>query len=82
MAGVGRRRVEEAGDQRAVVEAGAADDDGTRPRAAMSAIAARASAAQRAAWNGSSGWTTSSRWCGTRARSAAVGLAVPMSMPR
>ena len=32
--------------------------------------------------NGSSGSATSIRWCGTRARSSRVGLAVPSSMPR
>ena len=41
-----------------------------------------ASLRQRPAEYGSSGSTRSMRWCGTAARSAAPGLAVPMSMPR
>ena len=42
----------------------------------------RAWAAKSATLNGSSGSTRSRPWCGTRARSAAVALAVPMSRPR
>ena len=51
------------------------------PRASMSAIAARASAWNRADRPLLGGSATSIRWCGTAARSAGVGLAVPMSMP-
>ena len=39
-------------------------------------------ATKSATLNGSSGSTRSRPWCGTRARSAAVALAVPMSRPR
>src|SRR5262245_50954521 len=54
---------------------------GSRPRAAMCLIAARASATQRPAWKDSSGGTTSRMWWGTARRSARDALAVPMSMP-
>ncbi len=55
---------------------------GRRPRASMSAIAARAAAWNSDTVNSSAGSTRSSRWCGTARCSAGVGLAVPMSMPR
>src|SRR5215510_4321296 len=48
----------------------------------MSAIAALAARRKRAASNGSPGSAISRQWCGTRARCAAVGLAVPTSRPR
>ena len=48
----------------------------------MSAIRREASAAKRAAEYVSVGSMMSIKWCGTRARSAALALAVPMSMPR
>src|SRR5437763_10079020 len=48
----------------------------------MSAIAARAASRKRAESKASLGATRSRQWCGTRARSAAVGLAVPMSRSR
>ncbi len=54
----------------------------TPSRAARSASAARAWAAKSATLKGSSGSTRSRPWCGTRARSAAFTLAVPMSIPR
>ena len=78
---VGRRRLEQAGDQRPVVEAGAADDDRQPPARDDVRDRGARDAAQRAAWNGSSGRTRSRAWWGTRRRSSAVGLAVPMSMP-
>jgi len=55
---------------------------GTRPRARIAAIAPRASAQKRAAEYASVGPMRSIRWCATRARVAASGFAVPMSMPR
>ena len=60
-----------------------------RRRAARADRAPRCRRPRRAppAWNratdhSSSGSATSTRWCGTAARSATVGLAVPMSSPR
>ena len=54
-----------------------------RPRASMSARAAGGlRAGTRRPCSPPTGRARSSRWCGTSARSAAVGLAVPMSMPR
>ncbi len=58
------------------------DSNTPRPRARASAIASRHSAWKRATLNGSEGSATSMRWCGTRARSSGVGLAVPTSIPR
>ena len=57
---------------------------GSRRRRARrsSARTPRACVAKSATLNGSSGSTRSRPWCGTRARSAAVALAVPMSRPR
>ena len=52
------------------------------PRAAMPRSASMACRRKSAAVKGSSGSTRSRPWCGTRARSAALTLAVPMSMPR
>ena len=52
------------------------------PAASMSRDAASARSSHQATFADSHGSSTSIRWCGTRARSAAVGLAVPMSMPR
>ena len=54
----------------------------TPPAAAIRARTPRACVAKSATLNGSSGSTRSRPWCGTRARSAAVALAVPMSRPR
>ena len=54
-----------------------------RRAAAGDVVERRASAAANSATvNSSPGSTRSRPWCGTAARSAAVGLAVPMSMPR
>ena len=55
---------------------------GMRPRACMSLIRAVASRTKSAALYACSGSRMSIRWCGTSANSAALGLAVPMSMPR
>ena len=55
---------------------------GIRPRASTSSIAAGPAAGTRRRWPARSRPSTSSRWCGTPRRSAGVGFAVPMSMPR
>ena len=57
---------------------------GSRPRPARRSrsSASRAWATKSATLNGWSGSTRSRPWCGTRARSVAFTLAVPMSRPR
>ena len=55
---------------------------GRMPRDCRSAMVSRASCWNRATLIVSSGSMMSMRWCGTAACSSAVGLAVPISMPR
>ena len=59
-----------------------ADEQGRLPRDSISATARRAQSRYSATLADSHGSSTSIRWCGTPPRSAIVGLAVPMSMPR
>ena len=59
-----------------------ATNNASAPAAAIAVRAAAACVLKSATVNRASGPTRSRQWCGTAARSAAVGLAVPMSMPR
>ena len=70
-------------DHRAHVEAGAADEHAPAARAPRCRRSRRGPpACVRCTDHSSAGSATSTRWCTTSARSAGVGLAVPMSRPR
>jgi len=63
------------------VEARSRDEQGRRPRASMSATAARASCWNRANDHPRSDSATRSGWCATKARLSGVGLGGAMSRP-